>query len=223
MFHIKICGVRQPVDVPAIKNCGGEAIGLNFFRPSVRFLDPDSPQTLELSRAARAAGLMRIGVFVNETPEAIAMVADKVGLDAIQLHGDETIEMAQEVAAQTGLKVIRAIKLQTGEMSPEAISAKVAPWIAAGCHLLLDADAGGAHGGSGQTLDWPSIGAWADQNGAVSWTLAGGLTPENVGDAIEETGVQSVDVSSGVEETRGIKSEWLIRRFVVEGRAAMGI
>ena len=75
MFHIKICGVRQPHDVKAVVNCGGDAIGLNFFPRSVRSLDPTSPQTKVVSRLAEEAGLVRVGIFVNSPPETIAGIA----------------------------------------------------------------------------------------------------------------------------------------------------
>jgi phosphoribosylanthranilate isomerase len=222
MFHIKICGVRLSVDVQAVQNCGGDAIGLNFFPASVRYVDPTSPRTTGLSRLAAAGGLLRVGVFVNEQPERIAGIVQQVGLDAIQLHGDESLETAVEIVAAAGTRWIRAVKLPIGPINPGEIAARVDPWLAAGCQVLLDAEAGAAHGGSGRCLDWPSIAAWADRNAGAAWTLAGGLTPENVGEAILDSGARSVDVASGVEETRGVKSEWLIRRFVVEAKAAMG-
>ena len=223
MFHIKICGVRQSVDVQAVANCGGDAVGLNFFPASVRYVDPTSPQTAGLSRLAIEAGLKRVGVFVNESPQRVSEVTKTIGLEAVQLHGDESVEVAREIQQATGTTVIRAIKLPTGETGVDEIAGRASPWVAAGCHLLLDADAGAAQGGSGHALDWPSVAAWAAAHPQAKWTLAGGLTPENVGEAIVETGARSVDVASGVEETRGTKSEWLIRRFVVEARAALEI
>lgn len=221
MFQIKICGVSQPMDIGAIKMSGADAIGLNFYRPSVRYVDPDSPQTRQLSRLASEAGLFRVGVFVNEPAETIEQVAGSVGLDAIQLHGDEPIETAGQLRSMLNLGLIRAIKLPLGRLSPATISEKTGGWIEAGWHLLMDADAGAAHGGSGQSLHWRSLGVWAEQNPDVGWTLAGGLTPENVAQAIEESAAASVDTASGVEELRGVKSQWLIRRFVVEARAAL--
>lgn len=221
MFHIKICGVRLPLDVKAVENCGGDAIGMNFYPPSVRSLDPTSPQTRVLSRLAETAGLVRVGVFANSSPAEVESIVSAVGLEAVQLHGDETVEIAREVAERTGLPIIRAIKLPTHPLTPEQIHAAAQPWIDAGCHLLLDADGGTAHGGSGQTLDWESLAAWSAKQADLVWVLAGGLTPENVGEAMLDSGAVRVDVASGVEEERGMKSEWLIRRFVVEAKAAL--
>ncbi len=166
MFHIKICGVRRASDVRSAGESGADAIGLNFFEPSVRYVDPTLPSTRELSQTAADRGLLPVGVFVNESPERIAQIVGTVGLSAIQLHGDEQPDVARQVHAATKLPVIRAIKLPTGEISVSTISEQAAAWIEAGCHLLLDADAGAAHGGSGKTLHWPSVRAWADANPA---------------------------------------------------------
>lgn len=223
MFHIKICGVRQTSDVRSAGESGADAIGLNFFEPSVRYVDPNSPITKELSETAAELGLLRVGVFVNESPEVIAQISAAVGLGAIQLHGDEQPDVASEVQAATKLPVIRAIKLPASVISESAISEQAAAWIEAGCHLLLDCDAGAAHGGSGRALDWHSLRAWADANREVAWTLAGGLTPENVAEAIQVSGAASVDTASGVEESRGVKSAILVKRFAEESLIAFGM
>lgn len=221
MFHIKICGVRLSSDVQTAGEAGADAIGLNFFKPSARYVDPASPTTRELSRLAAELGLLRVGVFVNHSPQKISEIVGSVGLDAVQLHGDEQPELAREVGAVTGLPILRAIKLPSGEISVATIAEAAAAWIEADCHLLLDRDAGAAHGGSGRTLDWPSVRAWARAHPRVAWTLAGGLTPENVAAAIKASGAASVDTASGVEETRGVKSEKLITRFAAESRLAL--
>lgn len=209
MFHIKICGIRFKTDIDAVADSQADAVGLNFFSPSIRYVDPAAPSTRELSLAAQTAGLIRVGVFVNESVSRIRSIADQVGLDVIQLHGDETVD---QVAGLGGPRV-RAIKLPTGPLSIDKIAAKVDPWVAAGFAVLLDADAGAMHGGSGKTLDWPSIAAWAKSNPQVTWTLAGGLNPDNVADAIACTGAISVDTASGVESPKGQKSAELITRF----------
>jgi phosphoribosylanthranilate isomerase len=221
MFRIKICGVRRPSDIQAVEISGADAIGMNFFEPSVRYVDPNSSKTHELSSLAAAAGLFRVGVFVNEPCEKIVEIASKVGLDAIQLHGDEEVDIVDRLLDATDLRVIRAIKLLIGETRPEEIRAKADRWAEAGCHLLLDADAGDAHGGSGKTLYWPSVRQWAEECPDLTWTLAGGLTPANVAEAIRASGANSVDTASGVEQPRGLKSKTLIQQFVVESRSAL--
>ncbi len=216
MFHTKICGVRTIPDIHAVADSGADAIGLNFFSRSVRYVDPDDDVTQNLSAVAKQAGLLRIGVCVNESVESVISIARRVELDAIQLHGEETLEMADRLRSQTNLPVIRAIKLPTGLLEIGTIEQKSKPWTETGCHLLLDADAGAEHGGSGNKLDWDSIRKWSDQSAAVGWTLAGGLDPENVALAIRSSGAKSVDVASGVERPRGKKSPELIVQFVKE-------
>ena len=220
MFQIKICGVRRVQDIHAVADCGADAIGLNFFPGSIRFIDPSSPDAAELSKVGSDRGLLRVGVFVNESPEAIARVVDQIKIDVVQLHGDESIDDAEALAGAYGFRVIRAIKLPTGPLEPASIEAAARPWIDIGCHPLLDADAGAAHGGSGKTLDWNSIRHWSDANPQTAFTLAGGLNPGNVAQAITESGTQSVDTASGVEQPRGEKQRDLIDAFVRACHAA---
>ena len=213
VFRTKICGVRLEQDVRAVERSGGDAIGLNFFPNSVRYVDPQSEATQRLSRLAGDLGLLRVGVFVNESAEQISVIATAVGLDAIQLHGDEPIEVAESLRSM-GWPVLRAIKLPRDAFAAELMEERSVAWVAIGCHLLLDVDAGSAHGGSGKTLDWPSVASWAHNHRSVGWTLAGGLKPENVRQAIDATGAVSVDTASGVECPRGVKNESRIKAFI---------
>lgn len=213
MFRIKICGVRLKIDIAAVEQSGADAIGFNFFPPSVRYVDPDQTSTRQLSEIATELGLTRVGVFVNESAQRIASIAERVGLDAIQLHGDEPLAVADQLI-RSGLRVVRAVKLPRTALSPEDLDDALAGWIEMGCHPLLDADAGSAHGGSGKTLDWQSVGRWATQHPELSWTLAGGLKPENIADAVQQTGARSVDTASGVECPRGVKNADRIHQFV---------
>lgn len=220
MFHIKICGVRSVADVEAVVQSPADAIGLNFYDKSIRYLDPDHETTRQLSDYASQRQLERVGVFVNESFDAIRSINQKVGLDHVQLHGDESPELASQLIAG-GMSVIRAIKLPA-TIAPYAIADQVTKWLDAGCVLLFDYDAGADHGGSGQRLDWPVVGEWADQYPDVEWLLAGGLGTENVARAIEESHAVAVDVASGVEEPRGEKSAELIRLFAERAAKAMG-
>ncbi|MFK8114844.1 MAG: phosphoribosylanthranilate isomerase [Rubripirellula sp.] len=213
MFHTKICGVQKASDIEAVIASAADAIGLNFFPPSVRYVDPKTIETAKLSRQASAGNLFRVGVFVNEPAEVIADIAAAVQLDAIQLHGDETPSTASRVKLITNLPVIRAIKLPTQNLTLAEIEERTKPWSEAGFHLLLDADAGKAHGGSGKTIDWAVVREWSHANPNVRWTLAGGLDVDNVAEAIRISGATSVDTASGVEELRGEKSLALIEQF----------
>ena len=119
----------------------------------------------------------------------------------------------QQIRGVVSLPIIRAIKLPRHAIQVPDLQARVAPWSEANCHLLLDADAGKEHGGSGKTLDWDSVAAWSQSYPGSSWTLAGGLSPDNVARAVETTGATSVDTASGVERPRGTKNATLTERF----------
>lgn len=221
MFHTKICGVRTAEDLAVIAGCGGDAVGLNFHPSSPRFVDPEDPEVAQLARQAIAANLQCVGVFVAQPVSEIARLSQRLPLSAIQLHGDQPVEFAAELKSLIAIPLIRAIKLPPSvPLSVDLIERRTGPWLDLGLQLLLDADAGRAHGGSGQTLHWPSLGGWAARHPEAAWTLAGGLTPENVGTAIELSRAKSVDTASGVEGTRGIKSAELMRQFLARRQLA---
>ena len=215
VFRIKICGVRTEADVRAVAQSAADAVGLNFYPPSVRFVDPGQPTTLALSRTAAELGLVRVGVFVNEPSDSIRRVAERVGLDAIQLHGDESVEAGRNLSSGEW-SLIRALRIGADEGCDE-IDAKARPWIELGCDVLLDADAGGDFGGGGRSLNWKLVERWANGAGAGDWILAGGLDPDNVAAAVRASGARRLDVASGVEQPRGEKSPARIGAF---GKAA---
>ena len=109
MFHTKICGVRKLSDIKSVAACCADAIGLNFFARSLRFVDPETDDVLRLSQAAERAGLLRVGVFVNSDVETIVQIATRVGLDVIQLHGDESIDTVGQIQSHIELPLIRAL------------------------------------------------------------------------------------------------------------------
>lgn len=220
MFRVKICGVRRRADVIAADEAGADAVGLNFFRPSVRFVENEAAR--ELSVEAEERDLLRVGVFVDEPVESILRTSDLVGLDFVQLHGHESPEDAQRLIA-AGERVIRAVRLPVGRLESSEIEERVAPWREMGCDLLLDADAGAQGGGAGLRLDWTAVGRWKAEFGAKdSWALAGGLTPQTVAKAIAASGATGVDVASGVEQPRGVKSPCLIDAFIESSGLARG-
>jgi len=200
------------MDVIASDEAGADAVGFNFFRQSIRFVEKELAS--ELSHEAAMRNLIRVGVFVDAPVESVLECSDAVGLDLVQLHGFET-EADAERLLSAGERVVRAIRLPVGRLEPEEIEERVAPWREIGCDLLLDADAGAQGGGAGLRLDWNAIGRWQSRFGSNdSWALAGGLTPQTVSKAIAASHAVGVDVASGVEQPRGVKSTCLIDAFV---------
>ena len=219
-FKIKVCGVKLVEDVQTCAEAGADAVGLNFFPASIRYVSPEDASTKRLADQAIKSGLKRVGVFVNESTNSIRRIVTQLGIDVLQLHGDESIDSAKELGA-FGFSLIRAIKIPSGPRSVEEIQELSQPWIDAGFSVLLDVDAGSQHGGSGKQLDLPSVAAWCQANPHVAWTLAGGLTPENVRASIITSGASSVDVASGVEFPRGKKSSDRIADFCHEAKQVL--
>ena len=198
---IKLCGLTQPEHGMLAARLHADAIGL-VFAPSRRRIG--SPQ--EARRVVQAAsGVLAVGVFVNERLSTIATTAEGARLGAIQLSGDETPEFAAEVAAETQLPVIKALRLPPGAES-EALEA----YALAGAALLLDTLSSSSYGGTGLTGDWSQAHRMA---GLWPIILSGGLTAQNVGDALAAVHPAGVDVSSGIE-TAGEKDSRKMEAFV---------
>jgi phosphoribosylanthranilate isomerase len=199
--RVKVCGVTRREDALLLSEAGVDAIGLNFVASSPRRLTPDQA-------AAIVEGLppflLRVGVFADAAPDFVRQVADACGLDWAQLHGRETPEQC----ARIPVGWFKAHRVGAG-FDPDEVLAYGRPF------FLLD----GA--GAGKTFDW-SVGAKASRHGSV--ILAGGLTADNVGEAIRVVRPFAVDVSSGVESSPGLKDERRLRLFcrrVLEAGAAL--
>jgi len=201
--RVKICGIRRLPDALAAAEAGADAIGLNFWRPGRRYVAPEVAR--QIARALPPF-VCKVGVFVDEDPDKVREIADLVGLDALQLHGAET----PEVCAGFDLPVIKGIRVR----GPESL-ADLGRYRVAG--FLLDAHVPGAAapGGTGRTFDW-SLAERARAAGPV--ILSGGLTPDNVEDAIRRARPYAVDVASGVE-TNGEKDPAKIRAFIARVQA----
>jgi len=186
---IKICGITRLDDAEAAVEQGAHALGFVFWANSPRFIDPYRARAIA---SALPSFVTTVGVFVNQRSEYVNGVAALVGLAAVQLHGDESPSYA---AAMTR-PVVKAIALGPGG-EVEGIAA----WPLR-VTLLLDAHDPVRRGGTGRTIDWASASTVAAARRVV---LAGGLTPENVGQAIARVKPFGIDVSSGVESSPGIK------------------
>lgn len=202
----KICGINTREALTAALDGGADYVGLVFFAPSPRHVDIGFARRL----AADARGKAKIvALTVDAEDAALAEIVKEIAPDFLQLHGGETPERAAEIKETFGRKIIKAIAVRTAEDAARARTyTKVADLI------LFDAKApSGATrpGGHGQVFDWTRLDAVARE---MPFMLSGGLTPDNVAEAIRVTRPQAVDVSSGVETAPGVKDVDLIRRFL---------
>jgi phosphoribosylanthranilate isomerase len=185
---VKICGITRPQDAERAIALGATAIGFIFW--------PSSPRRIGLE-AARSIGrlvpasVLKVGVFVDAPAQELARTVDEAGLDAVQLHGSESPALVRGLEA----RVIKAVALG----SPDA-DAQIAQWT--GTTLLLDAHDPVRHGGTGRVVDWDRAAGLASRHEVI---LAGGLNPENVAEAVRRVRPAGIDVSSGVEQTPGVK------------------
>jgi phosphoribosylanthranilate isomerase len=202
--RIKICGVTTVADAHMCTTAGADAIGLNFWRPSKRFVE-----VAQASAIARALprDVLKIGVFVDAPRREIEGVIDAVGLDAIQLHGHETPQDCCGFA----VKVIKAISMRPGSESAAALAERYAADF-----ILLDAEAGERRGGSGKSFDWRQAVGVAPGR----LFLAGGLRPDNVAEAVRVVAPYAVDVASGVESAPGTKDAGLVKEFIHNAKHA---
>jgi phosphoribosylanthranilate isomerase len=210
-IRTKICGLTRPEDVAACAEAGAAYIGLNFFPKSPRFVSFDVARNLAVKAPI---GLAKVGLVVNADDAFLDDLMAQVPLDFIQLHGGESPARVTEVRVRYGLPVIKAVGVADSEdVAALDLYAEVAD------QILVDAKppkTAVLPGGNGVTFDWRLISA---RRWSVPWMLAGGLTPENVAQAIALTGAKQVDVSSGVEASPGIKDSGLIRSFVEATRS----
>jgi len=189
-MKIKICGITTLDDAKLALALGADLLGLNFYQPSPRYIDPAAAAAIV---SALPAETTIVGLFVNASTEQIAAVAAHCRLNLAQLHGDETPQQCQAVAA-LGLDVIKAFRLRR----PEDIE-QIAGYDDVYA-VLLDAFHPELYGGTGDRFDWTWVGKAAHQR----VFLAGGITPDNVVDAIK-AGTYGIDLCSGVEESPGRK------------------
>lgn len=196
---VKICGITRLPDALAAVEAGADALGFMFYEGSKRNLSPAAAAAIIRALPPFVA---KVGVFVNASAETVRAVVTECGLDTLQFHGEETPEFCRQFAP---LKVIKAFRIQ------DAASLKPLPDFAVDA-WLLDSYVAGQRGGTGERFNW-ELAAQAKELGRPV-ILAGGLTPENVADAVQQVWPFGVDVSSGVETAPGQKDAGLVQRFV---------
>jgi phosphoribosylanthranilate isomerase len=194
-MFVKICGLRTAADVATAVSAGADAIGF-LFSPSPRQIDPATARAL----GAVAGPALTVGVFAGIRVAEVRAIAEASGVGAVQLHGDYQKDAFTEVA-DPAWQLIRAVPYSAPDLRVGAYGEDM---------LIVDAP----RAGSGETWDYSSV---ADLTG--QWLLAGGLTPSNVTAATRAATPWGVDVSSGVESSRGIKDHTLIAEFLTAARA----
>jgi len=215
MTWIKICGITNVEDALVAVEAGADALGFVFYDKSPRNVSADT--ALEISRHL-SGRIERVGVFVNQNEDVLCDVGDDAALTAVQMHGDkEDPHIADLVVARRPLKVLLGVSMH--RPTPDEWAAT---WEAKNVFAFL-ADSGSSKklGGTGETFDWhASINAINKIKGFGRLVLAGGLTPENVAEAIQVVKPWGVDVSSGVEASPGKKDPEKVRAFIRAVREA---
>ncbi len=209
-IRVKICGLRDAATIKAAADAGAVYIGLNFF--------PKSPRSVTIAEAAALAidapaGVAKVGLVVNADDAMLDAIVTNVPLDMLQLHGAESPERVAAVKARYGLPVMKVV----GVAGPDDLAA-IDRYIKVADQILVDAKppkGADLPGGNGVTFDWDLL---AGRRWPLPWMLAGGLTAENVKDAITRTGARQVDTASGVETEPGMKDAGMIARFVEAAR-----
>jgi phosphoribosylanthranilate isomerase len=209
VVEVKICGLTRAIDAEYADAAGASYLGV-IFAGGPRHRSPAEARAVLAGRRAR-----KVGVFGDQSPADIGDVAREVGLDVAQLHGTPDVDRVKAVRAATGLEIWAVVRTADGRLP--AGTEEVAD---AADAVLVDALVSGALGGTGTTVPWLVLGEELDaMEHGHRVVLAGGLTADNVAEAIDYVSPMVVDVSSGVESSPGIKDHTRIRAFVAAVRA----
>lgn len=207
---VKICGITRREDALVAVKLGANFLGFNFYAESPRYIAPEAAKAI-ISKLPDSVSA--VGVFVNETVENISRISRETGLHAVQLHGDEDAAFIARLRSQCPIDVIKAVRLRPNvEIDHRDLAAASA--------LLIDSYSENVYGGSGKTADWTA----AYELGVIAAKptfLAGGLTPENMADAVRAVRPYAVDVASGVESSPGIKDHAKVAAFIKAAKEAI--
>ena len=211
-IRVKLCGLTALSDIDVAVAAGAAYVGFVFF--------PKSPRHLDVARAAAMsaavpAGICKVGLIVDADDAMLDLVTSAVPLDMLQLHGSETPDRVRAIKARYGLPVMKAVGVATSsDLVALDTYCRVADQVLVDAKPPKDAQ---LPGGNGLAFDWQLIAA---RRWPVPWMLAGGLTPDNVAEAVRLTGARQVDVSSGIESAPGVKDPDLMRAFVAAAKVA---
>ncbi|WP_281967601.1 phosphoribosylanthranilate isomerase [Roseovarius nanhaiticus] len=210
-IRIKMCGLRTAEDVAAAADAGAHYVGFVFFERSPRNVTLAEARDMAL---ATPEGIAKVALVVDAGDAALDALMADVPLDMLQLHGHESPARVTEIKTRYGLPVMKAIGIaEAPDLGQIALYSGVAD------QLLIDAKppkGAALPGGNALAFDWSLV---AGRRWTRPWMLAGGLTPDNVGEAIRRTGAQQLDVSSGIESAPGVKNPDLMRAFAAAARS----
>ena len=205
MIEIKLCGLKEPSHIEAAFNLGIKYLGFVFFEKSPRFLRNDSAKSLI---SLTPPGIIKVGLVVNPSDECLNSISG-LNLDMIQLHGSESIDRVKEIKSKFNFSLIKAIGIkEKKDLDLVESYSEVAD------HLLIDAKPSSnasLPGGNGIKFDWTIL---EKKSWSFPWFLAGGLNANNITEALRMTKAKKVDLSSGVEDSNGMKSINKITSFV---------
>ena len=208
MVKVKICGITNFEDAVAAIEAGADMLGFNFYRPSSRYIKPERAREMidRLRETNANASTQMVGVFVNESIESITQIAKNLKLDVLQLHGDESPEFCAELKSLAPDKaIIKALRVN-GAFDPRTASSYSVQAI------MLDAFHQQLRGGTGRVIDWDIAGTVRDL--VPRLFLSGGLSPENIGEAISRVRPFAVDACSSLESSPGRKDSLRMKEFV---------
>jgi phosphoribosylanthranilate isomerase len=203
MIKIKICGITNLDDAMASAEFGADALGFNFYKKSPRYIEPQKAAEIVEQLPPFT---VPVALFVNEREEKIRDIIFTTGIKVLQFHGDETPDFCQRF----GNRVIKAFQVKDKESLKHMAHYRVAA-------LLLDSYRDGVRGGTGTIFDW-HLAVVAKTFGRI--ILAGGLTPENVAEAVKLVQPYGIDVAGGVEKEKGLKDHAKLKKFITEVRRA---
>ena len=210
---VKICGVRRLEDALVAAEAGADYFGMVFVPGRRRRIEPEAARIItDGLRDGDREGPKSVGLFGDQPLDEVLDTIAAAGLDYVQLCGDEPLDYCQAVLRRAG--VIKVLHV-SNDHQPDAVADRIDAFAAAGCAVTLDSQVAGLHGGTGQSFDWRIAAQLAA--GGRRFLLAGGLTPENVAEAVAVVRPWGVDVSSGVEAD-GVQDPAKIRQFVTNAR-----
>jgi phosphoribosylanthranilate isomerase len=209
MTLVKICGITNLEDALVATEAGADFLGFVFYPKSPRCVSPEQAHRIVDVVRRSSLPVSLVGVFVDEEPDTVCHIASRCGLDYAQLHGAEPPEMVTALM-ERGLRVVKAFRVRDGASLVEIEHYQATAY-------LLDAYVPGQPGGTGHTFDW-KLAVQAKEYGPI--ILAGGLTPDNVAEAVRATHPWGVDVSSGVEAEPGRKDSDKLRCFIAAVKTA---